>query len=128
GKSSFIVATANGAGSVATGLYASGATVSASNLGTVKAIATGTTTTTTTAYGAELVSPGALTFTNTGIVRANADHAVAVDLTSGTTATLINTGTINAVPMVLGTNGIAVETSAPNAVIQNSGTITGKLR
>ena len=125
GKTSFIVATANGAGSVATGLYASGATVSASNLGTLKAIATGTT---TSAYGAELVSPGALTFTNTGLIRANADHAVAVDLTSGTTATLINTGTINAVPMVLGTNGIAVETSAPNAVIQNSGTITGKLR
>ena len=125
GKSSFIVATANGAGSIATGLSASGVNVSASNLGTLKAIATGTT---TTAYGVQLVSPGALTFTNTGLIRANADHAVAVDLTSGTTATLINTGTINAVPMVAYTNGIAVQTSAPNAVIQNYGTLTGKLR
>jgi len=125
GKTSFIVATANSANSVATGLYASGATVSASNLGTLKAIATGAN---STATGVQLVSPGALTFTNTGAIHANAAHAVTVDLTSATSATLINTGLIVARPTVLGTNGIAVQTSAPNAVIQNYGTITGKLR
>jgi len=125
GTKSLIVATANGANSVATGLYASGATVSASNLGTLKAIATGSN---STATGAQLISPAALTFTNTGAIHANAAHAVTVDLTSATSATMINTGLIVARPTVLGTNGIAVQTSAPNAVIQNYGTITGKLR
>jgi len=125
GKTSVIVATANGADSIATGLFASGATVSASNAGTVKAIATGAN---STAYGVQLVTPGALSFTNAGALHANAAHAVTVDLTSATSATLINTGLIVARPTVLNTNGIAVETSAPNAVIQNYGTLTGKLR
>src|SRR6185312_2738508 len=124
-KDSLVVATANGPDSVATGLFASGANVSASNIGTLKGIATGAN---SIATGAQLVATSPLTFTNTGTIHARADHAVAVDLTSTTTATLINTGSIIAVPMAAYTNGIAVETGAPNAVIQNYGTLTGKLR
>jgi len=124
-KTSSVLAIANGAGSIGTGLFASGASVSASNMGLVRGIATGTG---TSAYGAELVSPGALSFTNSGTIRANADHAVAVDLTSATSVTLINSGSIIAVPVMANTNGIALKTGASNVVIQNSGTIIGKLQ
>jgi len=125
GKTSSVLAIANGTGSVGTGLFASGASVSASNMGLVRGIATGTG---TSAYGVQLISPGALSFTNTGTIRANADHAVAVDLTSATSVTLINSGSIIAVPVVANTNGIALKTGASNVVIQNSGTIIGKLQ
>ncbi|WP_216844793.1 hypothetical protein, partial [Rhodanobacter sp. L36] len=129
GTSSFITATSNGLNSVATGLFASGANVSASNSGILRGINTSAGTN-GIAYGVNLVTPGDLSFTNTatGAIHANAAHAVTVDLTSGTTATLINNGLIVARPTVVHTNGIAVETNAPNAVIQNYGTITGKLR
>uniref|UniRef100_UPI00131E32A5 beta strand repeat-containing protein n=1 Tax=Rhodanobacter sp. L36 TaxID=1747221 RepID=UPI00131E32A5 len=117
-KDSLITATANSVNSIATGVFASGATLAAGNSGTIKAISTGTN---GMAYGVNLVTPGDLSFTNTatGAIHANASHAVTVDLTSGTTATLINNGLIVARPTVVHTNGIAVETNAPNAVIQN---------
>ncbi|WP_216840611.1 hypothetical protein, partial [Dyella sp. S184] len=131
----YVGAIATGASGTATGLSVIGTTVTATglpvagtvtagNAGTIRAVFYGA----GKAYGAMITSAGDVTFTNSGNIHANAAHAVTVDLTAATTATLINTGLIVARPTVLNTNGIAVETSAPNAVIQNSGTITGKLR
>jgi outer membrane autotransporter protein len=118
-----IVATATGASGVATGLSASGANIVASNAGFLGASFVGSG---GTAYGAQLTSPAALAFTNTGNIVASADNAVGVNLVSTTATTLTNSGTISAVSS--SGNGVAVLTGASSDTITNTGTITGTLQ
>jgi outer membrane autotransporter protein len=123
GTGGYVGATATGTSGAATGLSASGNSVTASNAGAINATFNGAG---GKAYGANLTSAGDLSFTNSGqIFATNVDDAVGVQLNSATSTTLVNSGLISAVSSA--GSSIAVRSGASSDTIQNTGVINGAL-
>jgi len=120
-----INATATGGSGAATGLSLTGsAPVTASNDGVLMATFIGA----GKAYGATITSASDVTFSNSGLILAsNATSAVGVTFNSPTNVTLTNSGTIAANSAAAGSVAV-LSTGASNAVLNNSGTITGAIQ
>ncbi|HEV7776798.1 MAG TPA: autotransporter outer membrane beta-barrel domain-containing protein [Luteibacter sp.] len=124
GSSSSIVATASGNSGTAIGLLVSSQNaVTVANAGSISASFNGAQGAT---YGVIVASGGDVAFTNAGhISAAQTDHAVAVELSSPSTTSLVNTGTIavNAAT----TGALAVLLGDATNTILNAGDIRGDI-
>jgi outer membrane autotransporter protein len=124
GNGSQIQATAQGNNGAAIGLLVSSQNaVAVSNAGSITAAFIGAQGAT---YGAIVASGGAVEFTNAGHISvAQANNAVAVELSSPTITSLINAGTISA---GTGTGNIALLLGDATNTIDNSGLIDGSIK